>query len=136
MFFNRNGGANTFNEITDFESINLRFSGMRITEEYEILNKGENSEISHYYIKYTQGGEERELQKRAVCETKEVVDILNECSAGKWNGFQGKHPRGVMDGRMFTLEAKVNGGQKLYADGSENFPKNFNTFERFLNDKL
>ena len=139
MFFNNGAGGTKsagIGEITEFESLNLRFSGMRVTEEYEIIKNGDKSEISYYHIKY--GGEEdrRELQERTVCDTQEVIDILNECKAGKWNGFKGAHPKGVLDGRMFTLEASVNGGKRLYAEGSENFPKKFNTFEQWLREKL
>ena len=137
MLFNKaSNKTEKYNEITDFEIINLHFSGMRVTEEYEIINKGEKAEISYYQMNYSSGKEERQLKKSAACDTQEIIDILNKCSAGKWNGFSGKHPKGVSDGRMFTLEAKVNGGKKLYADGSENFPKNFNTFEQFLRTKL
>ena len=139
MFFNKgNGGEKpaAINEITEFESLNLRISGMRGSEEYEIISSGEKSEISYYQIKYINGNDERELRKSAVCNTSEVIDILNVCKAGKWNGFHGKHPKGVLDGRMFTLSASVNGGVKLSAEGSENFPKNYNTFESWLSTKL
>lgn len=136
MFFNRDGGDKAIKEITSFESLNLRLSGMRITEEYEIIADGDKAEISYYHMNYGSGKEERVLQKSAVCDTKEVIDILNECNAGKWNGFHGKHPKGVLDGTMFTLTASVNGGTRLYADGSENFPKNFRTLEEWLYSKL
>ena len=140
MFFNRNNDGDTkpasLNEITSFESLTLRFSGMRVTEEYEIIANGDKTEISYYHIKFSGGEDERELQNSAECDTQEVIDILNDCKAGKWNGFHGKHPKGVLDGRMFTLTASVNGGERLYADGSENFPKNFRAFEEWINKKL
>ena len=138
MLFNRFSDGNkpaAIGEITEFESLTVRFSGMRITEEYEIISNGETSEISQYYIKYDQQEDIRELQASAVCQTQEVIDILNECKAGKWNGFHGEHPKGVLDGTMFNLTASVNGGQKLSADGSQNFPKNFRTFEDWLYEK-
>ena len=137
MFFNNSKGDKPVSiiEITSFESLNLRFSGMRVTEEYEIISKGETSEISYYHIKYG-GEEERELQESAVCDTQDVIDILNECKVGKWNGFHGKHPKGVLDGRMFTLTAVVNQNEKIRAEGSENFPKNFNKFEEWMRNKL
>lgn len=136
MFFNRDSDTKAIKEITSFESLNLRLSGMRVTEEYDIISDGDKAEISYYHIKYGGQEETRELQKSAVCDTKEVIDILNYCKAGKWNGFHGKHPRGVLDGTMFSLTASVNGGERLYADGSENFPRNFNDFEHWLYDKL
>ncbi|MCR5208263.1 MAG: hypothetical protein K6C14_07305 [Eubacterium sp.] len=134
MLFNRNSDA--IKEITDFKSINLRFSGMRIIEEYEIINNGDKAEISYYHIVFDGDKDKRELQKSAVCDVREVIDVLNECRAEKWNGFHGKHPKGVLDGRMFTFEATVNGSDKIHADGSENFPKNFKKFEEWLKNKL
>ena len=50
----------------------------------------------------------------------------------KWNGFHGKHPRNVRDGEMFTFAAVVNEGEKISADGSENFPKNYRELKERL----
>ena len=139
MFFSRNTDepkAAAIKEITQFESLTVRFSGMRLTSEYEIVSDGDTSEISLYYFNYADGSEKRVLEKNVTCGTQEVIDILNECNAGRWNGFHGKHPRGVLDGTVFSLTASVNGGQQLKADGSQNFPKHFRDFEQWLNDKL
>lgn len=130
MFFGRNLGnkPEPIGEITQFESLTLHISGMRGSEEYEIIADGGTAQIAHYQIRYGGEGENRELLQSAECDTQEVIDILNECKAGKWNGFHGAHPKGVLDGTMFNLTASVNGGKKLKASGSQNFPKNYGTF--------
>ena len=53
---------------------------------------------------------------------------MNECGFASWNGFDGKHPKNVSDGIMFSLFAVINDGMKVNAKGSENFPKNYKTF--------
>ena len=133
MLFNKD---NSVKEITAFESLTLHFSGMRGSEEYEIIANGDKSEISYYQIKYVDGKDTRELQESATCDTQEVIDILNECKAMKWDGFHGKHPKGVLDGRMFNLTIIVNNGQKIEASGSQNFPKNFGTLENWITSKI
>jgi len=123
-------------KVTDIEFLNLRISGMRGSEEYEIIVNGGQAEISYYTVRYIDAHDERVLEKRAVCNTQTVIDALNSFNFIRWNGFHGKHPKGVLDGRMFSLTARLNGGQTLSADGSENFPDNFREFERWLNEKL
>ena len=139
MLFNRNTDepkVAAIKEITQLESLTVRFSGMRLTSEYEIIANGDTSELSLYYFNYADGEEKRVLSNSVTCDTQEVIDKLNACGAGRWNGFHGKHPRGVLDGTMFTLSASVNDGQRLNADGSQNFPKNFRDFEQWLYEKL
>ena len=122
--------------ITDIEKLNLRLNGMRLTEEYEFAVNGEETEISYYNMSYASGKEERVLIKRTVCDTQTVIDTLNGFGMIKWDGFSGKHPKGVLDGTMFNLTATVNGGQTLHANGSQNFPKHFYDFKNWLYDVL
>lgn len=122
--------------VTDMETISLRLSGMRVIEEYELTAHGTRTEISYYTVSFTNGGEEKTLRKRTACDTQTVIDALNSFEFVKWNGFSGKHPRGVLDGTMFTLTATINGGQKLNASGSQNFPKHFHEFEQWLYEVL
>ena len=122
----------TDNTITDMESLTLHLSGMRLTEEYELTVNGDKTEISYYTMSYANSQEEIILKKRTVCDTKTVIEALNSFDVIKWDGFHGEHPRGVLDGTMFRLTATLNGGQKLYADGSQNFPKHFYEFEEWL----
>ena len=118
--------------ITDIEYLNLRLSGMRVTEEYEFTSAENNIEIAYYNMSYANGSEERIPIKRTICEKKTVIDALNGFDFIKWNGFHGNHPRGVLDGTMFKLTAVYNGGERLQADGSQNFPKHFNEFRMCL----
>ena len=116
-------------EITSFEIVTLRLSGMRAPEEYEIVPRDGAAEMSHYTFRYKGGGEEeRDLEVRVVLPMEMVLQLLNECRILSWDGFCGKHPHGVLDGTMFTLTAVVNDGKKIYASGSENFPPRFREF--------
>ena len=122
--------------VTDFESLNLRLSGMRVTEEYEIIADGGQCEISYYNMFYGNGEEERKLVKRTTCDTQTLIDALNGFDFAKWNGFSGERPKGLLDGTDFRLTATINGGQRLHADGSANFPKHFHELEQWLYEEL
>lgn len=138
MLFHNNDGKNKGigKTVTDIECLTLRLSGMRITEEYEIKADSDKAEISYYTFSYAGGQDEKVLKKRTMCDTVTVIDALNSFDFVSWNGFHGKHPKGVLDGRMFSLSATLNGGQTLNADGSENFPKHFNEFRQWLYEVL
>ena len=115
-------------EIVSFEIVTLHTSGMRYTGETEIVMKDGKAEVSQYGIRYTQNEDRRVLEKRAVCDEQTVLKLLNDCKLLSWDGFNGPHPKGVLDGTMFTLQAVVNGNQKIHASGSENFPKHYREF--------
>ncbi len=123
-------------KITGFEKILIRESGMRFQYEYEILNHGEQTEITQYSLYYQNGEEQKRKECSTHCDTEEVVNKLNEYKLMSWDGFHGKHPRDVKDGVMFTLTAAVNDGQVVKAEGSENFPEHYREFIRWLNDIL
>ena len=114
-------------EIASVESLCLRESGMRVTTEYEILQKNGQAEVSLYFIRYESGAgkDERQLQKRVTLPLNEDLDRLNEYHVIKWNGFNGPNPPGLLDGTMFRFEAVLNSGEKIYASGSNNFPKHY-----------
>lgn len=110
-----------------FGTLTLSISGMRVMCEYEIVNKGDCAEFS-YYVRYCASeGMERRLEKRAERPVTEALELLNACGVYGWDGFNGKHPRGVLDGEMFSLKAEIN-GERIYASGSQNFPKGFREF--------
>lgn len=117
-------------QVETFQSVLVRESGMRVTEEYEIINKGDICEIALYQLVPVPGtyDDERTLLRRAEYNTQEFVDLMNECGFVSWNGFDGKHPKNVSDGIMFSLFAVINDGMKVNAKGSENFPKNYKKF--------
>ncbi|MBR0146861.1 MAG: hypothetical protein IJM25_09390 [Eubacterium sp.] len=115
--------------ITAYTSLSWNISGMRVTREYEILHKGEDTEVSEYELRcVTGGGRERQLLRRVLCTEQRMLELLNAFDIMKWDGFHGKHPRGVLDGEMFTFRATVNDGVSIRAEGSANFPKGFREF--------
>ena len=115
--------------ITAYTSLSWNISGMRVTREYEILHKGEDTEVSEYELRcVTGGGRDRQLLRRVLCTEQRMLELLNAFDIMKWDGFHGKHPRGVLDGEMFTFRATVNDGVSIRAEGSANFPKGFREF--------
>ena len=122
--------------VVSFETILLRESGMRFTAEYEIVMKDGNAEITEYSIRYLQKEDKRIPEKRTVCSEEAVLKLMNEYRVISWDGFSGAHPKGVSDGIMFTFRATVNGGKRIYATGSQNFPKNYREFRNGLNSLL
>ena len=127
---------NLFVKIKSFETVTLHTSGMRHVTDYEIVMNGDEAEVSQYAVGYRDGEKVRQLEKRAVCDRETVLQLLNGCCVLSWNGFHGRHPRGVRDGTMFTFRATVNGGEKISADGSQNFPKHFRDFTKGLYEIL
>ncbi|MCR5150669.1 MAG: hypothetical protein K6B52_05545 [Clostridiales bacterium] len=115
-------------QIVSFEIITLRTSGMRYTGETEILMKDGKAEVSQYAIMFSQDEDRRKLEKRAICDEQTMLKLLNDCKLLSWDGFKGPHPKGVLDGTIFSLNAVVNGNVKIYASGSENFPKHYRDF--------
>ena len=114
--------------IVSFEIVALRISGMRFSYEYEIVMNDGRAQVSRYEIRFKKGEDERVPEARAACPEETVLELLNECKFLAWDGFHGSHPNGVKDGTMFTLQATVNGDRKIYAAGSENFPRHYREF--------
>ena len=124
--------------ITSFESVEFKLSGMRFTNIYEIFSKDGKAELSLYNLYYGAETEEdrKRLEKRVVTDNQTIIDLLNECNIIKWDGFSGANPRGVRDGYMFTFTAVVNDGKRIYANGSNNFPKHYHDFTNKLTELL
>ncbi|MBO4500620.1 MAG: hypothetical protein J5760_00155, partial [Clostridia bacterium] len=91
--------------IDSFEMIKYHMSGMRFIHDYEILPEGEKAVISLYLPNFRRDEEERKLLCRCELPMDKMLDILNQNKIGSWNGFDGPHPRGVLDGIMFRFEA-------------------------------
>ncbi|MBP3856136.1 MAG: hypothetical protein IK990_11065 [Ruminiclostridium sp.] len=136
LWKNKDRSGHTHAKIETFSIVTLRESGMRGSTEYEIVMNDDKAEISFYWIKYTQGKDCRELDRRALCSRDTIIRLLNDCDIMSWNGFVGNHPKGVLDGTMFTFNATVDQDKKIYAHGSENFPKHYREFVNALNDHL
>ena len=119
-------------DIADFEIVTVRESGMHASAEYEIVRDGDNAVVSMYTIPYTGDENERHLEMTAVISASEAMDKMTEVGLLGWDGFHGAHPRNVSDGTMFTLDAVVNGGKKVHADGSQNFPRHYREFVQWI----
>ncbi|MBR5739312.1 MAG: hypothetical protein IKY02_04915 [Lachnospiraceae bacterium] len=130
------GAANDKAELKSLEKLTLCESGMRGTVEYEILPEGEEATVTEYRDRYINGEKERVPERQAHCHTEEVLKVLNDCRLLSWDGFHGPHPKGVLDGKMFRLEAFVNGGRRIFADGSQNFPKHYRELTDWLYQTL
>lgn len=124
--------------ITSFSEIGLRLSGMRITEVYEILCRGDEAELSLYWVRYENHEDKLDLQKRVTVPAADIIGVLNECNIIRWDGFYGKNPPGLLDGTMFRFTATVNGGRTVTASGSNNYPRHYRDFTdalyRMLNE--
>ena len=97
--------------------------------------KGDAARVTEYRIRYDMD-EKRVPERQAACSAEKVMKLLNDCELMAWDGFHGKHPSGVKDGIMFSLQATVNNGRKIKAEGSENFPKHFREFRDGLHAML
>ena len=122
--------------ISRFEKLNLQVSGIRISEEYELICQGEQSLLSRYEKFYGNGEEQRRLSGQVTVATAQVIEQLNACAVLKWDGFHGEHPKYVLDGTMFRLELDLGEGKVIHADGSQNFPKHYYELENWLADLL
>ncbi len=111
-------------KIESFEKINIRLSGMCGIEDFEAVCSESEVEITHYGVRF--GDEEiRVPRERTKCDKGAFLELLNRCDVLGWHGFHGERPRGLLDGTTFRMEAAVNGGRGIYADGTENFPAGY-----------
>ena len=116
--------------------VTLSTRGMRCADDYEIVKKDNTAEVSQYRISYREGKEDRILMRRAAVSKNDILQLLNNCSILSWDGFHGKHPRGVKDGTMFSFTAVVNGGRTIRAEGSQKFPKHYRELTQAICDIL
>jgi len=111
-------------KIESFERITIRNSGMCGIEDFEAICSESAVEIIHYGV-YYRDGEVRDPREKASCDIESFLELLNRCDVLGWHGFHGERPRGLLDGTTFRMEAVVNGGREIYADGTENFPAGY-----------
>lgn len=134
-------GESKIKKITSFEKITLTVSGMRMGEGYELVRTDDGYTLSQYSGFFNMDDEdskEENLINRVTLgqqEYQKMIELLNECNFGSWNGFD-RANRHVLDGEMFTLKATVNGSQRIYASGSNAFPKHYREFYSALTEML
>jgi len=114
--------------VDSVETMTLTLMRMRNTSVYEFAEKDGKTELRRYQKLYSGGEDVLQLEKSAVCDSATLSELMNACGVNRWDGFHGKHPKNVKDGTMFHFSATVNGGQEIWADGSENFPKGYHEF--------
>ena len=134
MFFKNEDKTKKIKKIESFEILTLRLSGMRYVRELELVSRGEETQLSSYMIRFEKEGNVRVPIGSATLPTSDVINLLNRCGVGKWSGFYGSHPRRILDGTMFNLEAVVNRGEKIKAAGSQNFPPHFSEFREQIEE--
>ena len=115
-------------KIFSFQTVTLHLGGMRGVCEYEITSKDGKAVVSRYDMHYNDGEKDRVLEERAECGEERMLKLMNDCKLLSWDGFYGKHPKGVLDGTTFRLEATVNGDRHVSAHGSQNFPRRYHDF--------
>ncbi len=124
--------------ITSVESLRLSTSSYHSGGTvYEIAEKDGEIELCRYRVVYSGSDEKLELEQSAICDTQELIELMNTCKVAKWNGFD-KNNSTAMDGTSFTLTATVNNGEKIRAEGYAEFPNNYGKFvsglEKFLKE--
>lgn len=118
--------------IETVESMTLTLHGMRGTSIYEIEVRNDKIELKLFREVSGDGDWIQELEKSAVVDTEDFIELMNTCKVNRWNDFHGEHPKNVKDGIMFDFTATVNGTQTISADGSANFPEGYSDFVREL----
>ena len=115
--------------ITSVESMRLSTSSYESGEHvYEIENKNSKTELNYYRVKHMGGGkEELELERSAMCDTQDFIEIMNACNVGEWDGFS-EDNYDTYDGTSFTFKATVNGDKTINADGYADFPEGYGKF--------
>ncbi|MBQ2825321.1 MAG: hypothetical protein IJF19_03505 [Clostridia bacterium] len=112
--------------VTSVEYLKLSFGGGYGTggrKWYEVTNTYGETEISYYEdVYYEDEGNVPELKKSAVCDTEELIELMNESRVMTWDGFIGYRPPGILDVGSFSFTACVNGGQEINARGTANYP--------------
>lgn len=125
-------------EISSVDSLQLRLIGMHGELEYALTRTEGDFALTRYRVVSFKSEEEQIPEKTVLCKNTEILQLLNGCRMLRWNGFYGEHPQDVCDGVMFALTAVVNGGQKISAEGSENFPDGYGKligyFDRALSE--
>ena len=94
------------------------------------------AEVSQYAVGYRDGEKVRQLEKRAVCSAEYALKLMNKCRLLSWDGYHGKHSKGIKDGTNFILKATVNEGKEIYATGSQRFPRHYGDFRDGLREML
>ena len=121
-----------------FQRITLSENGMMAsTREYEVIRTANGARVSLYDGPWNyHEGTKREacLQARKEGDASfynELARKFEELGLASWDGFS-KSAYGVLDGTTFSFEAEMGDGKKIFACGSNAFPKNYGAFTDYL----
>lgn len=99
-------------------------------DEYEVVVSGDDITVSRYIgsWRFTDEDREKYLDKR-VSGKKELKDKINTALIRKikipdWSGFMGSDPN-VLDGTSFRFEAVLSDDTKIFANGTNAYPKGY-----------
>lgn len=124
-------GSKKKKDVSAFEKLTFSLSAMRYHHEYVITRDGDNATLE-FYNGYFRHDEERESEKTVSLSAAEIVKLLKDCGVDRWDGFSGKNPRGMLDGIMFNFTADLGEEGRIYASGSNNFPRGYSDFRDAL----
>ena len=119
-------------EIKDIVSFNLKLMTMRGTYGYMVSKRNDAFFLDRYQMYYLNREKEMRIEASKQIEITSFSQELNNLNVGSWNGFDGKRPKNVLDGRMFNLEINFDNDKTLVASGDENYPPHFRELEDYL----
>ena len=103
---------------------------------YETIEEDGKIELCRYRITDTT----EKLEKSAICDTQELIDLMNICKVSQWDGFF-EEKEGASDGTGFTFNASIankneNGWKYISASGCDEFPDGYAEFVTGLENIL
>lgn len=124
-------------EPTDFESVVLTESGMRVEKDtYEATRTADGVRLSNYQARSRWSDEandyvDEKLNEVAIDGGEElymyVAGLVHACNVPDWDGFDEYDSR-VLDGTTFHFRAKLSDGTSIKANGSNAYPKHYHEF--------
>lgn len=124
---------NKMQEEHSFKSISLNVSGTMIGEIYSYKIEEKNKKY-YLIVEYTGINNNKPYKKSLKEETvKEIEKLIKKYDVDKWDNFN-KVNQDVLDGESFSFNLEYKNKNKVYAEGSNSFPKNFFEFKEEYND--
>ncbi len=126
----------TVEPITELGWIVLTISDHDGDIAYETIEEDGKTKLCRYRITDTA----EKLEQSAICDTQELIELMNTCKVSQWDGFFNEK-EGVPDGTVFTFNASIaneneNGWKYIGAGGCEEFPDGYFEFVAGLNSIL
>lgn len=125
----------------EFDNFRIELSQMRGIEIYTAQRTTTGVKLEYYmpnrqYNEQTGEYDETKMYLRVIKGDQqlyeEICQWLSEYKVKRWDGFHGANPIGLRDGTMMTFEAVMSDGERIYAHGSNNFPRHYKDFENKL----